>query len=118
VKVLERHQVEARRDAGISAAVTHSGSDWVEYATQYLCIYLATHEELFCDDVWAHGLASPESPRAFGQVMKNALRFGWMHAGPNMRRSVSSNLSLRPVYVSDIFAPGALGVFPEWEVES
>jgi hypothetical protein len=97
-------QTEAaeRQADGINRAVQHAGQTWVDYATSFVWQYLTDHAELFCDDVWAAGLVRPESPRAFGQVMKRALRDGWMVATDRSRRSVNSNLSIRTVYRSTI----------------
>jgi hypothetical protein len=106
-------EAEARRDAGIAAAVYAAG-DWVAYATDYVHAYLTDHHYLFVDDVWAHGLARPTSPRAFGQVMKTALRNGWMTKTSEARPSVNSNLSLRAVYRSAIYDTGPT-MYPTWE---
>jgi len=102
-----------RRDTGIAAAVYAAG-DWVAYATEYVHAYLIDHHYLFVDDVWTHGLARPTSPRAFGQVMKTALRNGWMTKTSEARPSVNSNLSLRSVYRSTIYNTAPC-VYPTWE---
>ena len=92
-----------RRDDGIDRAVQHTGWPWVVYANGFLHKYLSDHREMFCDDVWAAGLIRPESPRAFGQVVKNALAAGWMEPTGNVRKSANSNMSLRMVYRSLIY---------------
>ena len=92
-----------RQDDGIWRAVQHAGEPWVDYATRYVYCYLAEHRELFCDEVWAAGLVRPESPRAFGQIVKNALAAGWMEPTGNVRKSANSNMSLRMVYRSLIY---------------
>jgi len=93
-------QANTRQHAGINQAVQHSGPTWLEYATEYVQCYLTEHPELFCDDVWTHGLTRPVSARAFGQVMKTAIREGWMVATGQVRPSAQSNNSLRNVYRS------------------
>ena len=93
---------ETRQTEGITSAVQHSGPTWIAYATQYVRVYLTHHDELFCDDVWAHGLQRPKSPRAFGQVMKTAIREGWMVPTSRARRSHQSNNALRAVYATNI----------------
>lgn len=104
-----------RRDKGIADAVRHTGQPWVEYATQFIYCYLIFHDTLFCDDVWAAGLAAPESPRAFGQVMKNALQAGWMSKSGQARPSVNSNHSIRPTYRSEIYDPTTpIDDYPVW----
>lgn len=108
-------EAEAARDAGLAAATAHAGQPWVDYATEYVRLYLIDHAYLFCDDVWEHGLIRPESPRAFGQVMKNALRNGWMTKTSEARPSVNSNMSLRSVYRSNIYDSAPLCVYPTWK---
>lgn len=93
-------EAEARRDAGMASATRHSGQTWQEYALEYVRVYLLDHEYLFCDDVWEHGLVRPDSPRAFGQVMKSAIRNGYMLKTHMARPSVQSNQSLRSIYKS------------------
>lgn len=95
-------QAEERRDAGMATANQHAGQTWIEYATDYVEAYLIDHDYLFCDDVWEHGLVKPDSSRAFGQVMKNALRYGWMSKTSMARPSVQSNMSLRSIYRSSL----------------
>lgn len=97
----------AKRDDGIDRAVQHAGQPWILYANDFLCTYLTNHREMFCDDVWAAGLIVPESPRAFGQVVKNAMAAGWMEPTGNARKSANSNLSLRMVYRSLIYSAPA-----------
>ena len=86
-------EAAARRDDGMARAVAHSGPEWLAYAYDFVQVYLERNEFLFCDDVWAAGLIEPESPRAFGQVMKHALRSGWMEKTDRARPSVRSNQS-------------------------
>jgi hypothetical protein len=107
-------EAEQRRDAGMAAAAATTGPTWIDYATEYVRCYLLDHHYLFCDDVWLHGLARPESPRAFGQVMKNAIRNGWMTKTSEARASVNSNLSLRSVYRSNIYDTER-AAYPRWE---
>ena len=107
----------AQRDDGIDRAVQHTGRWWIVYAHDFLYVYLTDHREMFCDDVWAAGLIVPESPRAFGQVVKNALAAGWMEPTGNARKSANSNLSLRMVYRSLIYVapadPNQMGLFDD-----
>jgi hypothetical protein len=102
------------QEAGRAAAVAHAGQSWVDYATVYVHLYLIDNAYLFCDDVWAHGLARPESPRAFGQAVKNAIRNGWMTKTTEARPSVNSNMSLRSVYRSTIYDSAPKCVYPTW----
>jgi hypothetical protein len=106
---------QQRQETGIQQAVTHSGPTWVEYATEYVRVYLTEHDELFCDDVWAHGLVVPASPRAFGQVMKTAIREGWMVPTDRARKSVRSNNSPRTVYRSTLMQPIGRPSYPTYE---
>jgi hypothetical protein len=104
----------AAREDGMTRAVRHAGWTWVEYATEFIRVFLIHHRELFVDDVWAAGLATPDSPRAFGQPMKSALAAGWMHRTEFARPSVRSNLAVRPVYASRIHDPRAIDDYPTW----
>jgi len=105
---------QRRQEEGIHRAVNHAGITWVDYATRYMEVYLLRHRELFCDDVWDSGLEVPESPRAFGQVMKNALREGWMEPSSTPRRSAQSNNSFRTVYRSLIYVGMTKAPYPRW----
>ena len=95
----------AARDAGIDRAVATSGPEWLEYAIEFVHQFCRDRVEVFCDDIWDAGLARPESPRAFGQVMKHAIRSGWIVKTDRARPSRSSNLALRQVYTSTIYEP-------------
>ena len=102
----------ARQADGLSRAVEHSGAEWQDYATAFVRVYLLHHRELFVDDVWLAGLERPASPRAFGQVMKHALRHEWIAHSGSWRRSASSNNTMKPVYRSRIYAPSSTATYP------
>ena len=93
---------EIQGEAGIAAAVTSAGSEWVAYALSFVEKYLKENATLFCDDVWQAGLDQPHDKRAFGYVMKKAITEGWM-VKVGSRPSVQSNLSLRHVYASMLY---------------
>jgi hypothetical protein len=103
---------DSRASTGIASAVAHSGPTWQSYAMSYIRIYLTHHRELFCDDVWSSGLTVPASPRAFGQVMKGAIRAGWMTASGRGRRSAQSNNSVRSIYTSNLYDPTSTVPYP------
>lgn len=88
---------------GLAQSVGRSGSEWVEYANDFVHTYLFHHSTLFCDDVWVAGLERPASPRAFGQVMKNAKKQGWMIESGEMRKTRQGHMTLRVVYDSLVF---------------
>lgn len=92
-----------KREIGITKSSEHSGEDWLEYAKDFMIGYCTENEYIFCDDIWKAGLEKPESPRAFGAVMRHALRNNWIIKTDQARPSVQSNLSLRMVYKSLIY---------------
>ena len=92
---------------GIQQASQHSGEEWKDYATRFVQSYLQQHPELFTDDLWEAGLKRPESPRALGAVMQEAIKSGWMqeqtHDGKILaRESKASNMQLKRVWKSNL----------------
>jgi len=63
-------------EAGLAKAEDHSGSEWVDYAYEFLCGYCRRHREVFPPDLWEAGLEVPSSPRAMGAVMQRGIREG------------------------------------------
>lgn len=94
---------QARQEDGIARAVDHSGEIWRTYATEFMRDFCRRNREVFCDDIWADGLERPPSPRAFGQIMKDAIRYGWIVKTDRFRPSVQSNNSARQIYESKLY---------------
>jgi len=101
--IASTHEAQRKQEIGLGRAVTKSGPEWVKYAIEFLHQYAREHLEVFCDDIWLAGLERPESPRAFGQVMKHAIREGWIVKHGEGRPSRQGNLSVRPVYRSTLW---------------
>ena len=85
---------------GLQRSTSRSGEDWLNYAKEFLRVYLLDHEKLFCDDVWDSGLERPASPRAFGAAMKHAKKCGWMEEAGESRKSKQAHMAIRVVYRS------------------
>ena len=98
---------EARQAEGLALVVANAGESWVDYATAFMHRYCLNNGTVFCDDVWQSGLERPASPRAFGTVMKHALKQGWIVKTYQARPSTQSNNALRNVYRSTIYQPKA-----------
>jgi len=92
------------QDSGIDKSVEHAGQDWLDYAKRFMRAFCERHATVFCDDVWEAGLRQPASPRAFGAVMKHAMRQGWISPSGEQRRSRQSNNAYRMVYVSNLYS--------------
>lgn len=97
-----RVQSIAERDLGMEMAAAGAGT-WIEEASAFVRSYLETHEELFCDDLWAAGLSEPPNAKALGPVILRAAREGLMEKSGNYRPSVSSHGIPKPVWRSLIF---------------
>jgi hypothetical protein len=93
-----------KADDGLAAATEHSGPEWLTKAKDFLHDYCANNSSIFCDEVWDAGLPRPESPRAFGSVIKHAIKHGWMESTGEARPSRQSNMGLRMVYRSLLIA--------------
>ena len=102
------------RETGMAKSAETSGEEWALYARRFVKEFLETHDSLHVDDLWAAGLEEPVSARGLGQVVKDAIRSGWMvrwpaydsqmnEVGVVARPSVSSNLSLKPVWKSKLY---------------
>lgn len=102
-KLPSKTEAENKREDGIEQSSDHSGIDWLEEAKAFMWRYCKSNEFVFCDDVWEAGLERPESPRAFGAVMRHAIRSKWITKTDRARPSVQSNLSMRMVYKSRLY---------------
>ena len=92
-----------KRDAGMSQVDEATDDWWKVYADEFIHQYLVKHPSLFVDDLWATGLIPPKSPRALGPRIAKAARNEWIRSTGTFRKSVNSNLSVKPVWVSLIY---------------
>jgi len=100
-------KVREARDNGIKLSADNSGDDWARYASAFVLFYLKHHETMHCDDLWKAGLREPSSPRALGQVIREAVKNDWIEAittahGVVARPSVRSRYGLKQVCSSKV----------------
>lgn len=109
----ERQQIreaiaKQRADKGIGESAKNAGDPWVSYAIKFLEDYLVRHETMHVDRLWDSGLTEPNSPRALGQVIRVAIKQGWIAkiqapGGIVALPSIRSNMQLKPVWRSMIY---------------
>lgn len=99
-----RSATEAQH-AGMARTDEAAGEEWREYADDFIYAYLVTHKYLFVDELWDAGLQGPEgaSDRALGPRFRHAADAGWMVKTGEARKSVRSNMQLKPVWRSRVF---------------
>lgn len=100
MKPITVEEARAKRDDGIRRADDNADEDWKEHAFLFLETYCREHETVFCDDLWAAGLEPPREGRALGAVMQRAARAGLMRRSGTYRKSVRSNMTPKPVWLS------------------
>jgi hypothetical protein len=91
------------RDVGMARVDRAADAAWKEAAWQFLLAYAATHEEIFCDDLWEAGLPPTDTPRALGPLMRQAVREGVLAPTGGYRLSVSSHLNAKSVWRSLLY---------------
>lgn len=98
-------EVQARRDDGIQRAADHSGACWQDKALASVRNYAQTHREFLTEDARfdASQLDVPTDGRAWGQVMRRAVKLGWIVRTDRCKPARSSNLSPKPLWESMIF---------------
>lgn len=90
-------------DAGMNRAAANAGDLWAEAAYRWLKRWLETHRELLPDQAWENSCPEPPTDRrAFGTVIKRAIREDLMLANGVARRK-SGNLAWGPKYLSRIY---------------
>ena len=99
-----------KRDAGMALSSYNSGHGWFLDATEVLIEFLSQNPTMHVDQLWDHGLSTPASPRGLGAVIKSASKKnlmemiivdeGYIAALPSTR----SNMQLKPVWRSNLFA--------------
>jgi hypothetical protein len=100
--VLEANAAAARDD-GMTRVADNAPAEWMAGAFDFIRGYLETHDEMFVDDLWTAGLTTPPNRKAIGPVIQRAARERLMVRSGNFRRSVSSNLSDKPIWTSLIY---------------
>jgi hypothetical protein len=97
--------VQARRDDGIDRAAVHSGACWQDKALASVRNYAQSHREFLTEDVRfdASQLDTPTDGRAWGHVMRRAVKAGWIVRTDRCKPAKSSNLSPKPLWESLIF---------------
>lgn len=98
-----------KRDAGITKSSETAGENWKKYAIGFVRLYLERNATLFVDDLWDAGLQEPASSRALGAVIQYAAAQNWIrkqfsHGLILSRPSTRSNLQLKPVWKSNLYA--------------
>lgn len=96
-----------RAEEGIEQSSTNAGQYWIDDATQALKQILIKQPSFFCDEIWDH-IERGNSPRAFGQVVRNAVKEGWIEEihhknGIVAKPSNSSNRQLKRIWKSNLY---------------
>lgn len=92
-----------RRDAALVQVAGGADPDWMAKAWDALVEYLKTHQEWFADDFWANTpLERPRESRALGPIVLRAAREGLMVKSGRFRKSSASNMTEKPIWVSQI----------------
>lgn len=100
-------EAKARRDRGMERAETNVDPDWTTSTEALLESYLRTHREFFVDDFWRDTELAPPAvgtSRALGPIVQRAARKGWIVKSGQARPSVRSNMQLKPVWTSRVYA--------------
>lgn len=104
VEQLERdHQHDqaiGARDRAIDRAESHANTDFMEEALQAVRLVARTQPVLTTEDCYALVEADTHEPRAWGAVMREAAKRGWVTAGPYVesRRKESHCRPMRSWY--------------------
>lgn len=93
---------------GIQKASETAGEQWIQEALFVLKDLLRLKPSFFCDDIWEAGLHKGKQPKALGQVIRIAVKEGWIeeikHAnGIVAFPSNSSNRQLKRVWKSNLY---------------
>jgi hypothetical protein len=96
---------ERARDAAMEQAAANAPAGWEARATDWLRSYLETHAEYVPDTANREGPEPPER-RAWGGVVRRALRLGWMVKGGYAPRT-QGHATMGPVYRSKLYGGGA-----------
>lgn len=94
-------EAERARDAGMEQAAAHAPEGWEERATAWLRSYLERHAEYVPDTANREG-PEPPSKRAWGVVVRNAKRWGWIEADGYVPRT-RGNCTPGPRYRSKLY---------------
>lgn len=101
MKQLDMDFIRARRDDGIARVAASSGDDWQDAALASLHQYALTHERFLTEEARADADQLPDwvDGRAWGQVVRRAVRLGWIERA-GFAPARSSNLSPKPLWRS------------------
>jgi hypothetical protein len=92
-----------QRDEAMAAVDAAAPEEWKDTATLWLIDYLHGHEEFFSDDVWAAGLPEPPEARAFGPIVRRAIRAGHIVATEQTRPRTRGHATPAVVYRSTLY---------------
>jgi hypothetical protein len=96
-------QAKDKRERGVQRAADHAGPDWQDAALQQLIDYARQHDRFLTEDVreyaLQHGLDDPPDGRAWGHVVRRAVRLGHIDRD-GYRAAKSSNCSPKPLWKS------------------
>lgn len=101
-----RRRSMAQRNDALVQVEAAADPDWMAEAWDALVLWLQTHSEFFCDDIWETGLSEPREARALGPVILRASRENLMEKSGEYRKSIRSNMSAKAVWTSHIFQHG------------
>ena len=107
------------RDQAIERAIRHAGEPWKSKALEILWMTARKYETFFADDY--HRIAAqmklerPPDPRAWGAVIVQARKKGWISKTGEYRESTRlvCHAAPKPVYQSHIFHEDGTG----WEAK-
>lgn len=90
------------RDDALARLEESTDSDWAERALRVLETLARTKADVHCDDLWQH-IEFPPEARASGAVWQRAARLGYIQRTNELRPSIHSNGSGKPVWRSLLF---------------
>lgn len=105
----EQRGIENRDRILDAQAQKAEDKQWREDAYRFLVSYCKSHKTMFPDDLWDAGMPEPPGPkgsrRKVGVIIARASKAGIIEP-TGMRPSPSSNMSMKPVWKSNIYKAG------------
>jgi len=95
-------EARAERDIALQRVGDAAGLEWRDQAHEWLRGYLEHHPELFPDTALRDGPEPPEK-RAWGVVVRRAIRDGWIVPTGEFRARTRGHCTPGPVYRSTLY---------------
>ena len=91
------------RDRALRLVEEHADPDWKDEALEAVRRTAQRMPHFHVDSVWEAGLSGTVENRALGAVLQRAARLGWIERTNEVRPSVRSHLSPKPLWRSLIY---------------